>query len=130
VKCLVKALVAIVETILWVELLYTLLQHRDIAICILCKCTQMFSIYNIYCTPFVFRIVKMLITEGKCDISPEDDDGMTPLHIVCQYGHIEVAKFLVDNGADVDHEDTHGCIPLNHAVGSGHKEIIKLLIVE
>lgn len=72
----------------------------------------------------------MLINEGKCDISPEDNVGMTPLHIVCQTGHIEVAKFLVDKGADVDHEDTQGRIPLNHAVGNSHKEIIKFLTFE
>lgn len=115
-----------------VELLYTLLQQRDI----LCKCMlqgiciQIFTVYNISGTPFVRRIVQKLIIEGKCEISPEDDYGMTPLHISCQNGHIEVAKFLVDKGADVDHKDTQGQIPLNHAVGNNHKGIIKLLIFE
>jgi len=54
----------------------------------------------------------VLINEGKCDISPEDNGGMTPLHIVCQNGHVEVAKFLVDKGANVDHADLYAHVAL------------------
>ena len=75
----------------------------------------------------MFRIAQ-LIVEGKCDISPEDDDGMTPLHIACQNGHISVAEFLLANKADVDHEDTQGNTPLNHAVTNWHEELIRPLI--
>ena len=80
----------------------------------------------------MFRIVQELFVEGKCDISPEDDDGMIPLHIACQNGHINVAKFLLlfAKNADVDHKDRNGYTPLNHAVENGHKELVRLLILK
>ena len=88
----------------------------------------LFAVYS--CTLLVFRIVQELIVQGKCDISPKDDDGMTPLHIACQIGHKSLAKFLLANKADVDHEDRKGHTPLNYAVGNGHKELFRQLILK
>ena len=67
---------------------------------------------------------------GKCTISPEDNDGMTPLHIACQNGHIIVARFLLDKRTDIDHEDTQGHTPLNYAIKHDHKDMLKLLIMK
>ena len=78
----------------------------------------------------MFRIAQELIVEGKCDISPEDDNGMTPLHIACQIGHKSLAEFLLANKADVDHEDRKRHTPLNHAVRNDHKELVSLLMLK
>ena len=31
-----------------------------------------------------------------------EQDGWTPLHIACNKGHLEVAQWLLDNGATAD----------------------------
>ena len=70
----------------------------------------------------------MLVEKDTCNISPEDNDGMTPLHFACQNGHTKVVTSLLVRGADVDHTNAQGCTPLNLAVTNGHKEAVELLL--
>lgn len=46
-------------------------------------------------------VVKVLIAEG-CDLNAFDDMGWTPLHHAAREEHLEVAAFLLENGAQVD----------------------------
>jgi len=40
--------------------------------------------------------------ENGADINKKNNNnGTTPLHITCEKGHIEVLKYLVENGADI-----------------------------
>ena len=70
-----------------------------------------------------------LLTEGCADVDrARTSDGMTPLSIACARGHVEVAKFLVANGATVDQADTDGVTPLAFACNKGHVEVAKFLV--
>ena len=44
------------------------------------------------------------------------------------YNNLEVAEFLLDNGADVNAQDKGGLIPLHNASSYGHLDIAALLI--
>lgn len=52
----------------------------------------------------------------------------TPLHLACGYNNIEVARFLLENGAEVNAQDRGGLIALHNASSYGHLEIAALLI--
>ena len=54
--------------------------------------------------------------------------GFTPLHIACHYGHWEVAKLLLEEGADVEAKTKTGYMPLHQAAQQGHEHIIELLL--
>lgn len=53
--------------------------------------------------------------------------NLTPLHLACLHGHLEVAQFLLDNGANPDAQDNWQCTPLHNAAGAGHEQIVKEL---
>ena len=55
-------------------------------------------------------------------------DRDRPLHIASLFGHFEIAKLLLANGAIADAQTVKGYTPLHIASFSGHSEIVKLLI--
>lgn len=48
-----------------------------------------------------YRTVKILIQNGA-DTSLLSKDGVSPLHLACTLGNLEMAFFLISNGADVN----------------------------
>ena len=70
----------------------------------------------------------MLLGKDNCNVSSEDNDGMTPLHIACQNGHTRIAELLLDRGADINHKNTEGSTPLNLAIKAGCKGTVTLLL--
>lgn len=59
-----------------------------------------------------------------------DKTGRAPLHIVAEYGHIELADFLLDRGAEIDTVGygACGCTPLQVAEAAGQTEMAAFLI--
>ena len=57
-----------------------------------------------------------------------DHIGWTPLHYACAKGQLEVAQFLVANGAIIDSRGPNGSTPLMMATQSGNEELIKFLL--
>ncbi|CAF2895813.1 unnamed protein product [Rotaria sp. Silwood2] len=61
-----------------------------------------------------FDLVKYLIETCNCSINVKNEDhsekseesklkastGSTPLHVACFYGHLQIVKYLIENGAD------------------------------
>jgi ankyrin repeat protein len=70
-------------------------------------------------------MVKTLVLQNHARI---DHIGWTPLHYACTRGHLDVAQFLVSNGADVNAPSINGSTPLMMAVQSGNEELIKYLL--
>ena len=68
--------------------------------------------------------------EGKADVDKVDDKGCTPLIMAAQNGHMEVVRFLVEEGkADVDKATTDdGSTPLLLAAQKGHTEVVRFLV--
>lgn len=61
------------------------------------------------------------------NMSSEDYDGRTPLHVASCEGHYNVVQYLLNNGATVYAKDRYGDTPLMNAVKFRHLEVIKLL---
>jgi len=59
-----------------------------------------------------------LVTEQLQDVNSRRFS--TPLHLASQQGHVEVAHFLVENGADATARDKSGQTPLHEASKGGH----------
>lgn len=45
--------------------------------------------------------VRKLITEYKCDVNATADNGKTPLWVAVENGHLDIAHYLVEQGASV-----------------------------
>jgi ankyrin repeat protein/Ca2+-binding EF-hand superfamily protein/GTPase SAR1 family protein len=64
--------------------------------------------------------------------SPTYQKYATALHLACELGHTDIARFLVLQGkADVEAGDSwRGQTPLSKACESGHLEVVRLLVLE
>ncbi|MBU3582129.1 ankyrin repeat domain-containing protein [Polynucleobacter sp. AP-Capit-er-40B-B4] len=69
--------------------------------------------------------VKALVLQRKAQI---DHIGWTPLHYACARGHLDVAQFLIANGASIDSLSQGNTTPLMMAVQSGNEALVKLLL--
>jgi ankyrin repeat protein len=70
-------------------------------------------------------LVKTLVIGHKAQL---DHIGWTPLHYACAKGQLEVAQFLIANGATVDSMSLGNTTPLMMAVQSGNELLVKLLL--
>jgi len=70
-------------------------------------------------------VVKALVLQRKAMVN---HIGWTPLHYACTKGHLEVAQFLIANGAIVDSPNLGDTTPLMMAVQSGNEQLVKLLL--
>ncbi|TSO25210.1 60 kDa lysophospholipase [Bagarius yarrelli] len=61
------------------------------------------------------------------NLSMEDYDGRTPLHIAACEGHLKLVQYLLSQGATVYAKDRFGNTPLLNAVRFRHKDVVKLL---
>lgn len=46
------------------------------------------------------EVVKLLLRR-KVFINAKTKNGLTALHLACQYGHINLVQLLIENGSDV-----------------------------
>ena len=75
-------------------------------------------------------IVKIFLENGA-DVDKVTEDGETSLLFASQNGHLNVVKYLVEEGkAEVDKAKNDGQAPLYVASGKGHLEIMKCLVEE
>ena len=75
------------------------------------------------------NIVKLL-TKSGIDVNHARDDGKTPLHVASEYGHTDIVKFLLENGAEKSMSMTErsGCTPLTLAAMTGQTPVMSELI--
>lgn len=52
------------------------------------------------------------------DLNHGDYDKRTPLHLAAAAGHIDIVKYLIEQGADPSPRDRWGATPLNDAQDS------------
>ncbi|XP_062994169.1 KN motif and ankyrin repeat domain-containing protein 4 isoform X2 [Elgaria multicarinata webbii] len=72
-------------------------------------------------------MVKSLLSCGA-DINLQDDTGLSPLMVACQYGNIEIVKLLLTHpGCDTTLIDKAGNSALSMALKSAHVEIAEFL---
>ncbi len=75
------------------------------------------------------RVAKYLSIGHSQDVNSRCfDEEWTPLHVASTYGHVEVTRTLVEQGADTTVKDKHGNTPLHVASAKGHVEVAEILI--
>ncbi|KAF6040293.1 TNKS2 [Bugula neritina] len=72
--------------------------------------------------------VQKLATFQNINCRDTQGRNSTPLHLAAGYNNVEVAEFLLQNGADVNAQDKGGLIPMHNASSYGHVDIAALLI--
>jgi ankyrin repeat protein len=57
-------------------------------------------------------------------------DGKNPLHLACEHGHTELARFVLENGADPNREEEYMNTPLIIAVAlsQGNADLVEALL--
>jgi uncharacterized protein len=70
-------------------------------------------------------LVEKLVLKHRAQL---DHISWTPLHYASSMGHLEVAQFLIANGALVDSLNLGGTTPLMMAVQSGNEYLVKFLL--
>jgi ankyrin repeat domain-containing protein 17 len=73
--------------------------------------------------------VKSLVEAGVDVNFKEERYGNTPLTMACQYNLLEIAKYLMDQGADLSLKTGTGHTPLM-AAASGSEELFNLLLAK
>ena len=64
----------------------------------------------------------------KCKISIGAQINSKMIHRAAYMGHLEIVKFLTENGGNVNAKNNVGATPTHNAISKGHLEIVKLLI--
>jgi len=67
-------------------------------------------------------------TPGRTRVGQLLTIPLPPLHIAARRGHIDVAAYLISQGADVNKKDTLVFTPLAHAAMRGRARMISLLL--
>ena len=52
----------------------------------------------------------------------------TPLLAACKFGHVDVARLLIEKGADVGQAKNNGATPLLVSCFNGHDDVARLLM--
>jgi hypothetical protein len=72
--------------------------------------------------------VRELLRKGA-NANAKDRGGWTPLHWAAFWGHVDVAKLLLEHGADVNaKESVYDATPLHVAAATGHADVARLLL--
>lgn len=69
----------------------------------------------------------ILLLRGGAEHSARSIDGVTPLALALEHGHIDSAKVLLESGADVELAPHNGQLPLHAACVKGELETVELL---
>jgi len=66
-------------------------------------------------------LVRSILTEKSYLINDRDDEGCTPLEVAVKKDRIEVARYLLDQGAEVNARNKHGYSALHDPGGDGRR---------
>ncbi len=71
-------------------------------------------------------IAKLLLVKGAVLEDAANKAGATPLMVAGEENHVELAEWLIAEGANVNHAEGHGYTPITRAFWKGNKDIIRL----
>ncbi|MEW5923212.1 MAG: ankyrin repeat domain-containing protein, partial [Candidatus Zixiibacteriota bacterium] len=72
--------------------------------------------------------VKELVQENPQIVNAVDNGGYSPLHKAAYNGLLEIAKYLLSQGADINAASASGSTPLHGAAFYGHPDMVRFLL--
>ncbi|UCC44472.1 MAG: ankyrin repeat domain-containing protein [Candidatus Zixiibacteriota bacterium] len=75
-----------------------------------------------------FETVKELVQENPELLNATDGRGYSPLHKAAYNNHLDIAEYLLSQGADVSAASANGSTPLHGAASYGHIDVVRLLL--
>ena len=66
--------------------------------------------------------------KNDAKLDSQDEKGNTPLHLACENGHLNMVKFLLNQGALDNAETRQGLTPLQVAAHNNHSELVWWLV--
>lgn len=60
------------------------------------------------------ELVKKYIASGEFTANIKDANGYTPIHAAASYGHLDLLRYLIQQGGDINIQDEEGDTPLHH----------------
>jgi ankyrin repeat protein len=74
------------------------------------------------------RTLCWLIEAQALSIHAHAIGNVTPLHLACKYGHVQIVRLLLEHKTFVDAPNVCGITPLHLALRGGHAEVAGLLL--
>jgi ankyrin repeat protein len=68
----------------------------------------------------------MLIERGA-DVSVQNEDGSTALHLASRNGHVDLGRMLIERGADISVQNKEGQTAQQVALERGHVDLAQML---
>lgn len=72
--------------------------------------------------------VRSLIEGDSSLLEQRNEAGSTPLHVACENGFVDIARYLVEAGADIGAGDNENSRPIHVAALGGSVEILGMLL--
>ena len=69
-----------------------------------------------------------LVCDAHVEVDRRAANGYTALHCAAHYGHTEICRLLLQNGANSNAATPNGVTPLHLAAGAGHTTVVVMLI--
>ena len=87
------------------------------------------NIFEAAATGKTNHIIRILARDPQL-VNAYPDDGYQPLGLVCFFGHLETAQYLISAGARVNtpSQNKMKITPLHSATAGGHTKLVKLLL--
>ncbi len=89
--------------------------------------TVRWKISFIFCSEHI-EVLKYLIKTVGIEVDAIGDRRLTPLHIACEYGHLDVVKYLIDNGASTTLRNAQIFNCLEISIRQQHQKMVKYLL--
>ena len=74
-----------------------------------------------------FKLCQKFINDWPEITNFRDYDRRTPLHVAASEGHVDIAEYLIQNGALINRSDRWGGSPLDDAHRHKHLKVVELL---